>query len=131
MTQVAAKPRPLSPHLQIYRPQITSVLSILHRISGVGLCLALPVLVWWLTVLSLGPQDYEAFRAFMMSWFGKLLLMGWSTALLYHLAAGIRHLLWDTGWGFELKQVQLTGYIVLAFTAIGSLILWILIWMGA
>lgn len=132
MTDSASRPaRPLSPHLQIYKPQITSVLSILHRATGIGLCAALPVVVYWLVALTRGPEEYNAFMSCMNSWPGKLFLMGWSWALSYHLCTGIRHLVWDIGCGLELKQVYQTGYATLAASSLFTLLLWLMIWQGA
>lgn len=131
MTQTAPKPaRPLSPHLQVYKPQMTSVLSILHRITGIGLSVALPVLVWWLVALSQGAESYQAALNCLKSPLGKLFLMGWAWALSYHLCAGIRHLLWDAGWGFDLKQVYASAKVLLAVSTLLTLILWFAI-LGA
>lgn len=128
MNQPAPKTaRPLSPHLQVYRLGITGILSILHRITGIGLSAALPVLVWWLVALSQGEESYQAAMGCLKSPIGKLFLMGWAWALSYHLCAGIRHLLWDVGWGFELKQVYASAKIMLGATALLTLILWIAI----
>jgi succinate dehydrogenase / fumarate reductase, cytochrome b subunit len=122
------KPRPLSPHLQIYRPQLTSVLSILHRATGVGLCAALPIIVWWLVSLSNGAADYAMAMSCLGSPVGKLLLMGWSWALCYHLCTGVRHLLWDVGLGLEIQQVYQSGKIALGVSAALTLVLWLVIW---
>lgn len=116
--------RPLSPHLQVYKPQITSVMSILHRITGVGLALALPVLVVWLVALSQGPEAYHAVMTCFTSPVGKLFLMGWSWAFSYHLCAGVRHLIWDTGKGLGLKQVYASGLIALAVSTLMTIVLW-------
>lgn len=131
MNEAAPKPaRPLSPHLQIYRQGFTGTLSILHRISGIVLSAALPVLVIWLIALSQGVESYSIVTGYLLSPLGKLCLMGWAAALSYHLCAGIRHLVWDAGWGFELKQVYLSGKIMLGATATLTLILWIAILKG-
>lgn len=131
MTQPAPKTtRPLSPHLQVYKPQMTSVLSILHRITGIGLTAALPVLVWWLVALSEGAEPYKVVMDCLKSPLGKLFLMGWAWAFSYHLCAGIRHLLWDAGWGFELKQVYASAKVLLGATTLLTLFLWIAI-LGA
>lgn len=116
--------RPLSPHLQIYRPQITSILSILHRITGVALSVGTLMLTWWLLAAAAGPDHFATAHGFITSWFGYLLLLGWSVALFYHLANGIRHLAWDAGWGFELPAVYKSGYAVLAATVILTAIAW-------
>jgi len=118
-------PRPLSPHLQIYRWQLTSVLSILHRASGIALSLGTILLVWWLGAASDGPEPYAGVQRFLGSWLGLLLLFGWSAALFYHLCNGIRHLWWDTGNGYELKTTYTTGWIVVAATAVLTVIAWI------
>jgi succinate dehydrogenase / fumarate reductase, cytochrome b subunit len=89
--------RPLSPHLQIYRPQITSVLSISHRATGLALSLGTLLLVWWLVALARGPEAFASVQSFVGSWLGRLLLLGWTFSLFFHLANGIRHLCWDAG----------------------------------
>lgn len=118
--------RPLSPHLQIYRPQLTSVLSIMHRITGVALALGTIVLVWWLISGAIGERYFDLVQGFLRSWFGLLILFGWSAALFYHLLNGIRHLFWDAGYGFELKQAYASGYAVLAGTAVLTVLAWII-----
>ena len=110
-------PRPLSPHLQIYRWQLTSVLSILHRFTGVALSVGAILLVWWLGAASDGPEAYASVQQFSARGSGLLLLFGWTVALFYHLCNGIRHLVWDTGHGLELTSVYAGGWIVLAATA--------------
>jgi succinate dehydrogenase cytochrome b subunit len=114
--------RPLSPHLQVYRPQITSVLSILHRLTGVALTLGTLLLTWWLVSAAYGPDAFAHAQAFVGSWFGQLLLWGFTFALFYHLGNGIRHLAWDFGWGFELSQVRASGLAMLAFAVVGTLL---------
>jgi succinate dehydrogenase / fumarate reductase cytochrome b subunit len=114
--------RPLSPHIQVYRPQITSVLSILHRLTGVTLTLGTLLLTWWLVSAAYGPDAFADAQAFVGSWFGQLLLWGFTFALFYHLGNGIRHLAWDFGWGFELSQVRASGLAMLAFAVFGTLL---------
>ncbi len=116
--------RPLSPHLQIYRPQITSVLSILHRITGIILSLGAFVLAWWLLAAAQGGDAYARAAEHLASPFGKLALAGFSLALVYHLLNGIRHLLWDAGWGFKLPQVYRSGYTVVALTVVLTAAIW-------
>ncbi|HEY3912390.1 MAG TPA: succinate dehydrogenase, cytochrome b556 subunit [Stellaceae bacterium] len=116
--------RPLSPHLQIYRWQLTSVLSILHRASGVALSVGGVILVWWLVAAASGPEAYDTVARFLGSWLGIVLLLGWSAALFYHLCNGIRHLVWDTGHALDLKSVYVGGCIVVAAAAILTLIAW-------
>jgi succinate dehydrogenase / fumarate reductase cytochrome b subunit len=114
--------RPISPHLQVYRPQITSVLSIVHRITGVALTAGTLLLTWWLVAAAYGPDAFTNAQAFVGSWFGQLLLWAFTFGLFYHLGNGIRHLAWDFGWGFELSQVRASGVAMLAFAAAGTLL---------
>lgn len=119
--------RPLSPHLQIYRPQITSALSIFHRITGVALSFGTLLLVWWLVAAATSDHAYHAVSWFVGSWIGILMLFGWTVALWYHFCAGIRHLAWDAGYGFELPTVHLTGKAVLIATAALTVLTWIFV----
>ncbi|MBI3517351.1 MAG: succinate dehydrogenase, cytochrome b556 subunit [Proteobacteria bacterium] len=123
---MAQSERPLSPHLQIYRPQLTSILSISHRAAGVALAVGTLLLVYWVVATASGPAAYATAQAFIRSWFGMLILLGWSVALFFHLANGIRHLFWDAGHGFELKTVYASGYAVLAATAVLTVVAWTL-----
>lgn len=116
--------RPLSPHLQIYRPQITSMLSICHRLTGLALSVGLLLLVWWLVALATGPEAFATAQGFTGSWLGRLLLLGWSFALFYHLANGIRHLFWDAGYGYDLKTTTASGWAVVAASVVLTLIAW-------
>jgi len=109
--------RPLSPHLQIYRPQITSVLSISHRVTGLALAVGTLLLVWWLLAAAAGPAAYAQAQAFLGSWLGVLLLVGWAYALFFHLCNGIRHLVWDAGHGFDITTTYATGWAVVAASA--------------
>ncbi len=106
--------RPLSPHIQIYRPQLTSVLSILHRATGIFLCLGAVVFAWWATALALGPEPYATVRSALGSWFGQLLLFAWTFSFFFHLCNGIRHLFWDAGLGFEIRTAYASGKAVVA-----------------
>jgi len=110
--------RPLSPHLSVYRPQISSVLSILHRITGVGLGVGALWLTSWLYCAAKGGAVFDGMRAFNTSIIGMLLLIGFAFALYYHLCNGIRHLCWDAGWGFELKTVTWSGWLVVGAAAV-------------
>ena len=118
--------RPLSPHLQVYRPQLTSSLSILHRITGVGLALGTLLLVYWLAAAAGGPESFESAQGFFGSFFGQLILFAWSIALFYHLCNGIRHLFWDAGLGFELPEVYRSGWVVVGATGVLTLLTWII-----
>jgi succinate dehydrogenase / fumarate reductase cytochrome b subunit len=114
--------RPISPHLQVYKPQLTSVLSILHRITGVALAIGTILLVYWLIAAASGPEAFASAEALIGSWLGRVLLLGWTFALYFHLTNGIRHLFWDAGLGFELKTVYASGWTVVALAAILTLI---------
>ena len=116
--------RPLSPHLQIYKLQITSVLSITHRLTGIFLTLGLAVLSLWLTAAVMGDEYYHPFQGFFGSFLGKVFLVGWTWALFYHLCNGIRHLFWDAGKGFELKTVTWSGWLVVASSVILTALSW-------
>jgi succinate dehydrogenase / fumarate reductase cytochrome b subunit len=118
--------RPLSPHLQVYRPQITSVLSILHRATGMALSAGTLLLVWWLVAAARGDAAYAGVSGFLRSPLGLLLLFGWTFALWYHFCAGLRHLAWDAGWGYDLPQVHRTGWAVVIATAVLTLLTWII-----
>ena len=114
--------RPISPHLQVYRPQLTSVLSILHRITGVALAVGTILLVYWLIAAASGPEAFASAEALIGSRLGRILLFGWIFALYFHLANGIRHLFWDAGFGFELKTVYASGWTVVALAAVLTLV---------
>ena len=117
--------RPLSPHLQVYRPQITSVLSILHRATGIALSAGTLLLVWWLVAAAAGAARYAAVSHFVRSPIGLLLLLGWTASFWYHFLAGLRHMAWDAGWGIELPQVHRTGRAVVAATAVLTVLTWL------
>jgi succinate dehydrogenase / fumarate reductase, cytochrome b subunit len=111
--------RPLSPDVQIYRPQLTSVLSISHRVTGIALSVGTLLLISWLVAAAEGPQAYSAVRGFIHSWLGLLLMFGLTFSLFFHLCNGIRHLVWDAGYGFELRTVYASGWaVVMASTAL-------------
>ncbi|MEX0759701.1 MAG: succinate dehydrogenase, cytochrome b556 subunit [Tistlia sp.] len=116
--------RPLSPHLQVYRPQLTSVLSILHRATGVALGLGTLLLVYWLAAAAAGPEAFAGAQSFVGSPVGLILLFGWSVALFYHLCNGVRHLAWDVGLGFELPSVYRSGWTVVIATAALTVLTW-------
>ncbi len=112
--------RPLSPHLQVYRPQMTSVLSILHRATGVALSAGVVVLVYWLVALASGSAAYDAAAAILGSGWLKICYAGWSFCFFYHLANGIRHLAWDIGLGFEMNQINASGWLVLIVASVAT-----------
>jgi len=116
--------RPLSPHLQIYRPEITSVLSIMNRACGVASAVGTLLMVWWLVAAASSPQAYATASGFIGSWFGMLLMLGWTAAMFYHLFAGLRHLAWDAGYGWKLPEVYVTGRAVVIATAVATVLVW-------
>ncbi|MEO1281185.1 MAG: succinate dehydrogenase, cytochrome b556 subunit [Pseudomonadota bacterium] len=117
--------RPLSPHLQVYSPPVNMVMSILHRITGSALYFGTILLAWWLVAAAVGPDYF----AYVSGWFGSplglLILFGYTWALMHHMLGGVRHFIWDTGAGFDLKTVDLLSWT----TIIGSLVLTALIWL--
>ena len=120
-----ARDRPLSPHLQVYRPQLTSVLSITHRLTGVALAFGTLLLVYWLVAVASGAAAYDTAQGLIGSILGRLLLFGWSAALFYHLCNGIRHLIWDTGYLMDLPAVYRSGWAVVVATLALTLISWV------
>ena len=123
--------RPLSPHLQIYRPQLTSVLSISHRITGLVLIAGSALLTAWLVALAGGPESFESMRGLLGSIPGRLILFAFTLALFFHLCNGIRHLFWDSGRGFELDSAYRSGWAVLAGSVVLTLVAWIIGYAGA
>lgn len=126
-TSPAKRPRPLSPNIQIYRPQLTSVLSIANRISGVVLSLAAVVLVIWLLAAAAGPGAYAVVQGALASWFGQVVLFAYTFAFFLHLCGGIRHLVWDMGYGYELRSIYASGWAVVA----GSVALTVAAWIAS
>lgn len=120
-----APSRPLSPHLQVYRLPLTALLSITHRITGVGLAAGLVLLAWWLAAAATGPDAYATVAAVLGSWFGLLVLFGFSLALSFHLCNGIRHLFWDAGKGFEIAQAQRSDKIVIGAAVALTAVVWL------
>lgn len=118
--------RPLSPHLQIYSFKLHMAMSIFHRITGVALAVGTLLLLYWLGSAAAGPQAYETASAVIGSWFGMLLLFGWSCALFYHLCNGIRHMFWDAGKLFEKDEIYKSGIVVLAAAVALTVLAWIL-----
>jgi succinate dehydrogenase / fumarate reductase cytochrome b subunit len=121
---MASQNRPLSPHLQIYKPQITSILSITHRITGIFLAFGAFVLASWLITAALGPGAFQVAQSLLNTWFGKLVLLGLTFSMYFHLANGIRHLGWDFGKGFDIANVQATGIAVLLFAIALTTLTW-------
>jgi succinate dehydrogenase / fumarate reductase cytochrome b subunit len=118
--------RPLSPHLSVYRWPITMTLSILHRMTGVALSMGLIAFVLWLESIALGAAAYAAVTGWMDTIIGKLLLFGWSFSFFFHLANGVRHLFWDVGMGFEMRQVNASAWVVVVATVLLTAGYWLL-----
>jgi succinate dehydrogenase / fumarate reductase cytochrome b subunit len=118
--------RPLSPDIQIYRPQLTSVLSITHRLTGIALSIGAPLLVCWLIAAAAGPSAYATLHGFLASWLGLLLLLGWTFSFFFHLCNGIRHLFWDAGYGFDLQTIYASGWAVVAISIGLTLGAWVI-----
>ena len=119
--------RPLSPHLQIYKPQLTSILSILHRATGVTLSMGSIILVLWIIALTLGEETYAMFSLIVNHWFSKFVLLGFTFGLFYHLSNGIRHLFWDAGYGYDLKVAYISGSVVVVASLFFTAVTWSLI----
>ena len=118
------RPRPLSPNIQIYRPQLTSVLSIANRITGVVLSACAVALVVWLVAAAAGPQAYAPVHGFIRSWVGQVLLFGCTFCFFLHLCGGIRHLVWDAGHGFDLRTIYASGWTVVAVSTALTVLTW-------
>jgi succinate dehydrogenase / fumarate reductase, cytochrome b subunit len=125
MTETKPAQRPLSPHLQIYRPMLTMMISISHRITGAALYFGVVLLVWWLTAAAHSDAYFDLVQGFFGHWFGRLILVGFTWALIHHALGGIRHLIWDTGRGFDLTVVEWMARANLAGSIILTVVLWI------
>ena len=121
--------RPLSPHLQVYRPQMTPVMSIMHRAAGIVLTTGTLVMTAWLVSLAMGAESYGMVAAFLAHPLGQFVLFGYSVALIYHALNGIRHLGWDIGIGLTIPEVYRNGQLVLILTAVLTAALWAAVWM--
>ncbi|HST44947.1 MAG TPA: succinate dehydrogenase, cytochrome b556 subunit [Luteimonas sp.] len=119
------RPRPVSPHLQVYRWQITMVMSILFRASGIVLTFGAFVLAWWLLAVAAGGETYARAADLVDSPLGLIALFGFSLAAVYHLLNGLRHLAWDSGMGLDIPEVYRSGYVVIALTLVLTALIWI------
>ena len=117
---------PISPHLQVYRWHISSLLSIAHRILGVINLILLISIFFLLLILSFGENHYKLFLIFVNSFFGKFILIGFTWSMCFHLLSGVRHLIWDMGYGFEIKTANISGIIVILSSLIATIIFWLL-----
>jgi succinate dehydrogenase / fumarate reductase cytochrome b subunit len=125
MADARNNPRPLSPHLQIWRWTLPLALSIVHRLTGAALYFGTVLLVWWLVAAAIGPDQFDTAQAVFSSWLGLIVLFGFSWALIQHLLGGLRHLMWDTGRGLDLPTVFGSGWAV----AVGAIGLTVLLWI--
>ena len=123
-TRTRPHERPLSPHLTVYRPPITMTMSIVHRITGGALYFGTLLLVWWLVAAASGPNAYAIVQWVMETLIGRLILFGYTWALIHHMLGGIRHLIWDTGYGLGPTERE---WLTLA-TLIGSIGLTVILW---
>jgi len=123
---MANRPRPLSPHLTIYRWPITMILSIMHRVTGAALSFGMMVFILWLVTIAFSQSGYDFFLLIMKSWLGRLALFLWSFAFFLHFCNGIRHLYWDTGRGFNKDKVELSARLVI----LGSVVLTVFFWLA-
>jgi succinate dehydrogenase / fumarate reductase cytochrome b subunit len=127
---MARSERPLSPHLQIYRWYFTMALSIGHRVTGIALALGLLLLTWWLLALASGPEVFATVQAAMHSWFGVLVRFIYTFILFYHMANGVRHLVWDAGYGLHPVTAYQSGIAVLGFAGGATILVWLALAIG-
>lgn len=128
MADVNRGNRPLSPHLQVYRPQLTSITSILTRITGNALIVASLMIVWWLLAASTGPEYFAVADGFVTSWFGDLVMFLSLWALWYHTLAGVRHLIWDNAKMLEIDKAEMLGWIVIIGSAVLTVFSVVVLW---
>ncbi len=126
MSETRKAGRPLSPHLQIYRGGMTMLLSIVHRATGIALYAGVLLLVWWLTAAATSDAYFDMVQGFFGHWFGQIVLLGFTWSLVHHTLGGIRHLIWDMGWGYELPSVERGAQLTLAGGVIITILLWVI-----
>ena len=132
MTQAlpkASRPRPLSPHLSVYRPQISSVLSFFHRATGAANAIGSVLLALWIWSAAFAPELFEMIQAVFSHWLGQLVLIGWTFSIFYHLSNGVRHLFWDVGLGYSIPVMTRSGLLVLAIACGMTALVWLPFWM--
>jgi succinate dehydrogenase / fumarate reductase, cytochrome b subunit len=117
--------RPLSPHLQIYRPLINMVMSIVHRLTGASLYFGTLLLAWWLIAASVGPDYFNYVESWFSTWFGKFVLVGYTWALLHHMLGGFRHFIWDTGNGYDLATIDKLSWGSIALSLVATALIWL------
>ena len=124
-----SRQRPLSPHLQIYKPQLTSILSIFHRGTGIILSMGSVILVVWIIALTLGKETYSFYSSVINHWLSLLVLFGFTFGLFYHFSNGIRHLFWDAGYGYDLKHAYISGVAVIISSLSLTSITWLIVYL--
>lgn len=117
--------RPLSPHLQIYRPMLTMMMSIAHRISGASLAVGFALLTWWLVAISLGPDAYASVECFFSTLGGRALLFLFTWALIHHMLGGIRHLIWDTGAALDKTSIEVAAWLTILSSTVITILIWV------
>lgn len=130
MAETHTDKRPLSPHLQIYRPMLTTAMSIVHRITGIALYFGIILLVWWLIAGAVSAEYFAMTQAVFGHWLSKIILFGFTWALIHHMLGGLRHLLWDTGHGFKLPAVEFMARANLVLSILLTLALWIGVYLA-
>jgi succinate dehydrogenase / fumarate reductase cytochrome b subunit len=123
--------RPISPHLQIYRWYASMMMSILNRVTGLALSFGLLLLAWWLVALASGPDAFDTVHSLAGSWFGLLVMFGFTVVWAYHLLNGVRHLAWDAGYGFHPKEFRRTGIVVAVGTGVLTIVVWLAVLIAA
>lgn len=131
MAQVSPGKRPLSPHLTIYRPQWTSMTSILTRITGNALIVGTVLIVWWFIAAAIGPEAFATANTVITSWFGDLVMTLSVWALWYHLMAGVRHLIWDSGRMLDIGAAELSGKIIVGLSVVLTVLTVLTLRLGA
>ena len=129
-SQRRARPeRPLSPHLQIYRPLVNMMMSILHRITGAALYLGSVLLAWWLVAAATGPEYFDYVSSWFLTLPGRVIMLGYTWALLHHMLGGLRHFIWDTGRGFDLATIDRLSWATIGLSLVGTVVIWLLVAM--
>jgi succinate dehydrogenase / fumarate reductase, cytochrome b subunit len=124
-SEIGARPnRPLSPHIQIYKPLINMVMSIVHRLTGAALYFGTLLLAWWLIAAAAGPDYFNTVSSWFVWWPGKFVLIGYTWALLHHMLGGLRHFLWDTGRGYDLKTIDQLSWGSLLVSLVATGLIW-------
>jgi succinate dehydrogenase / fumarate reductase, cytochrome b subunit len=126
MAETRPVSRPLSPHLQVYKPMLTMMMSIVHRITGASLFFGSILFVWWLVAAAQSDAYFDLVQSFFGHWVGRLVLFGFTWALIHHMLGGIRHLIWDTGRGYDLPLVETMAKLNLGGSIVLTLLLWVI-----